>query len=157
MNLGACTTMSVVEVSGRTARAYHVGDSMILLISQRGRLKHQTVCHSPVGFALEAGIIDEFEAMIHEERHLVSNVLGHKDMRIEVGSPLHLAKRDTLLAATDGLFDNLLLDEIIELTRKGSLGKAARNMADIARERMMDEFGSMPSKPDDMTFVLYRS
>ena len=43
---------------------------MILTTGQRGRLRMQTVSHSPVGFAIEYGLLDESEAMHHEERHL---------------------------------------------------------------------------------------
>ncbi len=57
--------------------------------------------------------------MHHEERHLVSNVVGTDDMRIELGPPLKLARYDTVLLASDGLLDNLYTDEIVELIRKG--------------------------------------
>jgi serine/threonine protein phosphatase PrpC len=120
LGIGAATTLAAVELCGRWARPYHVGDSMILVVGQRGKIKLQTVAHSPVGFALEAGVIDERDALHHEERHVVSNVLGTRDMCIEVGSALCLARRDTLLIASDGLFDNLHVDEIVERIRKGA-------------------------------------
>ena len=102
----------------------------VLLLGQRGRLKLQTVAHSPVGFAVESGLLDEAEAMHHAERHLVSNVLGVPDMRIEVGSQLRLAPRDTLLLASDGLSDNLRMDEIVALLRTGPLEVACERLAD---------------------------
>lgn len=156
LGLGAGTTLAAVEVDGTAIRPYHVGDSAILLIGQRGKLKLQTVSHSPVGFAVEAGWIDEGEAMQHAQRHLVSNVLGAPDMRIEVGSQRQLAPRDTLLLASDGLYDNLLTDEIVALMRSGPLAAASARLADLARTRMHAPAADEPSKPDDLSFVAFR-
>lgn len=51
---GAATTLAVVEIRDNTYRTYHVGDSFVLVIGQRGKLKLQTVPHSPVGYAIES-------------------------------------------------------------------------------------------------------
>jgi len=156
LGVGAGSTLAVVEVQDGSVRPYHVGDSTILLVGQRGKLKLQTVAHSPVGFAVEAGMLDESEAMHHEDRHLVSNMLGVADMRIEVGSARRLALRDTLLLASDGLSDNLHSDEIVERIRTGSLEEIARRLSRDAQRRMDDPRLGEPSKPDDLTFVGFR-
>jgi serine/threonine protein phosphatase PrpC len=156
LGVGAATTLAAVEVADGAVRPYHVGDSMILVVGQRGRVKLQTVAHSPVGFAVEAGVMDEKEAMHHEERHVVSNVLGAPDMRIEVGSARRLGPRDTVLVASDGIFDNLHLHEIVERIRKGPIQQAVRLLAQEALRRMTRPARGRPSKPDDLTFVLFR-
>lgn len=153
---GAATTLAVVTLEERSARTYHVGDSPIMVVGQRGRLKLRTVSHSPVGYAVEAGVIDVDEAMYHEDRHLVTNVIGSADMRIEVGSSAALAPRDTLLVASDGLIDNLYLEEIVERIRKGPLWAAAEGLYHKARRRMIDPDPGHPSKADDLTFILFR-
>ena len=156
LGVGACTTLSAVEIAEGAMRTYHVGDSLILLVGQRGRLKLQTVAHSPVGFAVESGLLDEGEAMHHEQRHLVSNVIGASDMRVEVGSQLRIAARDTLLLASDGLSDNLRTEEIVALLRTGALDAACDRLAELARARMAAPNEGEPSKPDDLTFVAFR-
>lgn len=156
LGLGAATTLAAVEVNHDAVRPYHVGDSMILICGQRGKLKLLTVSHSPVGFAVEAGLLDAEEAMHHEDRHLISNAIGTPGMRIEVGPTLKLAVRDTLLVASDGLFDNLHTDEIVEMLRKGPLTKAARRLADRSAQRMQQPTDGQPCKPDDLTFVAFR-
>lgn len=156
LGVGAGTTLAAVEVADGAVRPYHVGDSAILLIGQRGKLKLQTVAHSPVGFAVESGMLDEGEAMHHAERHIVSNVLGAPDMRIEVGSARRLAARDTLLVASDGLSDNLRTEEIVALLRAGPLDAACHRLAELARTRMHAPSGDEPSKPDDLTFLVFR-
>lgn len=157
MGVGAGTTMAVVEIQGATARPYHVGDTMILVTGQKGKIKLQTVSHSPVGYAVEAGYLDEDEAMEHEERHLLSNMLGIPDMRIEVGQPIDLAPRDTLLIASDGLFDNLQVDEIVERMRKGRLPKVTQTLAEDCLGRMKGADESGFSKPDDLSFIVFRA
>lgn len=154
--IGAASTLAVVEIQNRVVRPYHVGDSMILVLGQRGKIKLQTVSHSPVGFAVEAGVLDEAEAMHHEERHLVSNLMGTHDMRIEIGSTLKLAPRDTLLLASDGLFDNLHVAEIVDRIRTGPLDEAIGQMAADSIRRMSHPEQGFPSKPDDMTVVSFR-
>ncbi len=156
LGIGAATTLAVAEIHGRTVRPYHVGDSMILLVGQRGKIKLQTVSHSPVGYAVEAGMLDETEAMHHDQRHVVSNILGAADMRIEVGSTIELARYDTLLLASDGLFDNLRTEEIVERIRKGPLKQVVRVLAEDCRRRMISPEEGQPSKPDDLTFVAFR-
>jgi serine/threonine protein phosphatase PrpC len=154
--IGAATTLTVVEFDGQLVRHYHVGDSMVLLTGQRGKVKMQSIPHSPVGYAVEAGLLDETDAMHHEDRHVISNVIGSTDMRIEVGSAIKIAPRDTLVLASDGLSDNLHLTEIVECVRKGPLASAARELASQVKERMESEGEGEPSKPDDLTFVIFR-
>ena len=156
LGMGAATTLAAVEVQNGSMRPYHVGDSMILVVGQRGRVKLQTISHSPVGFAVEAGWLDEREALHHEDRHLVSNVIGAPDMRIEIGPTLAMAPCDTLLLASDGLFDNLHTAEIVERIRKGPLSEAAERLARDSHRRMRQARAGDPSKPDDLTFVGYR-
>lgn len=156
LGLGAVTTLVVAEIQDHTIRTYHVGDSVILVFGQRGKLKLQTVSHSPVGYAVEAGVIDEGEAMHHEERHLVSNMIGTADMRVEMGSTLELAQRDTVLLSSDGLADNLHTDEMVARARKGPLLECAAELVTAASLRMAEPIGSAPSKPDDLAVLLYR-
>jgi serine/threonine protein phosphatase PrpC len=130
---------------------------MILIVGQRGRIKLLNVAHSPTGYLVEAGFLDQDEALHHEERHLVSNILGRPDMRVEVGSALELAERDTVVIASDGLSDNLMIEEIVQIVRKGPLQQAGLRLAAQCQDRMggTDSKGT-PSKPDDLTFILFR-
>jgi serine/threonine protein phosphatase PrpC len=142
---GSATTLTVVTIEGRIARSY-----------QRGRIRLQTTAHSPTGFAVEAGFLDQREALHHEDRHLVSNFLGTTDMRIDIGAEVQLNPRDTVCVASDGLMDNVHVDEIIERVRKGALQKGIRSLVDIADERMHAVQENEPSKPDDLSLILFR-
>ncbi len=153
---GAATTLAAVEIQENMVRPYHVGDSQILLVGQKGKVKLLTRPHSPVGYAVEAGILNEEQAMHHEERHVISNAIGSSEMYIEIGSALEMAARDTLLVASDGLFDNLHTEEIVGICRKGQLADACRDLRERCRERMLEPKEGRPSKPDDLSLILYR-
>jgi serine/threonine protein phosphatase PrpC len=77
-------------------------------------------------------------------------------MRIEVGPELELAPRDTLLVASDGVFDNMYLEEIIEQIRKGPVEEVSAALADTCLKRMRQPLDGLPSKVDDLTFIVYR-
>ena len=156
LGVGAGTTLAAVELHERRMRPYHIGDSAILVVGQRGKIKLQSISHSPTGYAVEAGFLDEDEALLHGDRHFVSNVIGVESMSIEVGVISELAPRDTLLIASDGLTDNLTVAEIVELIRKGPLKRAAQGLLEACHKRMHTPEGDLPSKPDDVTVVLYR-
>ena len=153
---GSATTMTVVAIEERVARCYQIGDSEALVVGQRGRIKLQTTAHSPTGFAVEAGFLDQREALHHAERHLVSNFLGTSDMKIDIGAPVELQPRDTLLLASDGLMDNVHLHEIIEHIRKGPATEAVAAIVNLARRRMQSCNTGEPCKPDDLSLILYR-
>lgn len=160
MGTGAATTLAVAELCGNQVRAYNVGDSEVMVFGQRGRLKLRTLSHSPVGFALEAGLVDHEEALHHEDRHLVSNFVGSRNMRIEVGSALRLAPLDTVVVCSDGLVDNLRLAEIAKVMRSGPLDRQLTALAHDAQARMDgtpdDPADPHPSKPDDLSLIAFR-
>ena len=94
--------------------------------------------------------------MHHEDRHLVNNVLGDPSMRIELGPTIELARYDTVLIASDGLFDNLFQEEIAEGIRKGTLKDGLKTLIEMARARMEAPAAETPSKADDLTAIAFR-
>ena len=155
LGIGAATTLAAVVVDRHHVRFFHVGDSLILLVGGRGKLKFQTIAHSPVGYGIEAGLLDEHDAVHHDERHVVSNVIGMTEMRIEIGPTLELRPRDRLMLATDGLADNLGPDELLTHLSRGSVVEATVQLAGLARQRMANAASGNPSKPDDLTLIAF--
>lgn len=149
---GSLTTAAIVEINGHCMRPYHVGDSTILVVGQRGRIKYQSVSHSTVGYGIESGLMHADAAHQHEERHWVLNFVGTADMRIELGAQLTLAHFDTLMICSDAITDNLAIEEVCELIRTGSLRDAVGKL--VARcENVMN---SSDGRPDDLSVILYR-
>jgi serine/threonine protein phosphatase PrpC len=153
---GSATTMTVITIEGSIARSYQIGDSKSMIVGQRGRVRTQTMSHSPTGFAVEAGFLDHRDALHHEERHLVSNFIGTSEMRIEMGPELNLNARDTILLASDGLTDNVHNQEIIDLIKSGPLDPSMDSLTSLATRRMTTETLHQPSKPDDLSVILFR-
>ena len=151
----SATTVSVTEIADSTLINCHAGDSTTLVVGQRGRIKLKTQAHSPVGIK-EANGLDEKEALFHPQRHLLNNMMGDPALWLEKQDTLELASRDTVLLGTDGLWDNLFLSEIVELIRVGELYESAEQLAETVIQRMNHPVTGLPSKPDDVTFILYR-
>ena len=156
LRVGAGATLALVQVAQDGLRSYHAGDSRVLLFGQRGKRKFASLDHSPVAYAVEAGVLREGEALHHEERHFVSNLMGAEGFRLDMSGRLTMAMRDTLLIASDGLIDNLTSDEIVEIARSGPLPRAVERLASLATHRMGNPESAKPSKPDDLTVLLYR-
>jgi len=152
------STLVAIEFAAGTIRSFHIGDSNAMLLSSRGRIKFATVGHAPIAIAVDIGMLDELEALLHEDRNLISNCLGSQEMRIEIGPPVSMATRDTLVVASDGLFDNLTSPEIAAAIATGNLQKRTREMAELVTERMAvhHDHPGIPGKPDDLTIVCFR-
>ena len=93
--------------------------------------------------------------MHHEDRHIVSNVVGDARMRIEIGPSLALSQRDTVVIGSDGLFDNLSIEEIVSGMRKGKLTKSLTAVTELAYQRMLG-IKDEPCKPDDLSVIAIR-
>jgi protein phosphatase len=152
---GAGTTLAVVQVVDGRARSYHVGDSEIFIVGGRGAIKLQTLAHGPVAYGVHCGLIDPAEALLHENRNVVSNVIGAHDMRIELGPQLKLAQRDLILLCSDGLTDNLHAEELAATICGKSPETAGRSLLEALQIRREQNDG-FEFKEDDTTFILYR-
>lgn len=159
---GAGSTLVVIEFVNHNLRSFHIGDAKAILISNRGRIKFATVGHAPVAMAVELGVLNEREALNHADLNLITNCLGSREMKIEIGPSVAMSARDTLLVASDGLFDNLRTDEIVSTIRTGNLVEKTNKLAELAIKRMSgsssnrDNTATGPSKPDDVTVVCFR-
>ncbi len=152
--VGARTTVTVCEVIGKTARGYQVGDSTLVICGQKGKLKYRSTSHSPVGYGIEAGLIDEKEALTHPDLHYISNLVGEANMKIEIGPEIELSSNDSLFLSSDGIFDNFQPDEIIELVRKGSISEISSALMNLINTKIYDKDDT---KKDDISFILFKN
>ena len=157
---GATVAGAVLEAGG--LRTLHAGDAEVIVISGSGACKHRTPAHSPIGRAIRRGFMDEDSALVHPERHLVSNGLGVTPMSVHLGPRLRLDDEDTVLIATDGLTDNAREEEIVECLRGGPLLGGASRLVNLCRERMLRSITSRSRSPrlgkaDDLTALVLRS
>jgi len=152
----AITTLAIAWIRGNQLVTCHAGDSTILLMGQRGRRKLRTMDHTPPGLEVAAGRLTLDQARSHPERHLLVNALGSKEVGWEITGPIEIGKRDTLVLATDGLFDNLSDDEIVRYLRKGSFEDGMQDMLARNDVRMDEDDGPWSGKPDDVAVLAWR-
>ena len=74
------------------------------------------------------------------------------DMHITIGPWVTLAPRDTLLLCSDGVTDNLFIDSVVDIIRKGPLHSTAEQLRIRVQQQMQADGGH----PDDLTFLLFR-
>ena len=156
LKTGSGTTVSIAELTGNKLRTYHAGDSLILLTTSHGNIKHQSLSHSPIGYAVICGALNAENAMRHPERNLISNYVGCADMHINVGPIVELAPQDTLILSSDALSDNLYEDEICEYIRKGPMLEGVNEMIIQCKENMLHPLSDRRCHPDDFTLISFR-
>ena len=155
--IGNCTTMVAAALDGSVVRILHVGDSEALVVRQDSSVIHRTVGHSPVRRMEAERKLNAQEAMFHPSRHLVDRVVGGPyELKVEKSPAIPIESGDTILLASDGLFDNFLAEEIVERMIDSSPEEAASRLMADARTRMGSPVSGRPSKPDDLTFFLLR-
>ena len=62
-----------------------------------------------------------------------------------------------VVLASDGVFENLYVSQVIDLVRTGPLAMAGARLFEQCERRMTQAGEEHPGKPDDLTFVLYRA
>lgn len=154
---GYLTTVTVACLVEDKIQIFQIGDSGLVICGQRGKLKYKTMAHSPVGYALESGIISAEEALVHPENHIVDNVVGDQVFNVELSSVIHLASYDTILLATDGLLDNYLIEDMINFIRKGNLETIAKQLTNDILGQYNTLQNSAFLKADDTSFILCRA
>lgn len=158
---GGGVTAAAAVLEGEHVRALHAGDAEVLVLTPEGELRYRSVPHSPVGRAVQRGLLSEEAALHHPERHLVHNGLGVRRMSLHLGPRLPLAPGDTVVLATDGVTDNARSSEIAECLRRGDLARGASQLVELCRERMAGSAqrpreAERLGKPDDLTLIAIR-
>ena len=156
MKTGSGTTVSIAVLSGNKLRTYHAGDSLILLTTNHGNVKYQSLSHSPIGYAQICGALDQEQAMRHPERNLISNYVGCNDLHINIGPIIELAPNDTIILSSDALSDNLYVEEICEFIRKATLLDGIKELIAQCNLNMKEPLPDRRCHPDDFTLISFR-
>lgn len=149
---GSGSTLASVLLDKNKVQAIYVGDSIIIIAGQKGRIKYINFPHSPIGYLYRAGIGVNDPKQLAQFSHIVSNLLGTQEMFIEIGPTVPLNKNDTVLVCSDGLSDIMITKDIVELIRSGTLEQAATNLLDKIKHLIQSKY----IEHDDITFCLAR-
>lgn len=151
---GPATTLLAVEVGPGWLRPYHAGDSQAILVGPDGWVKLETFPHTPSHYAVEAGLLEEEDELALEHRHLVANALGADPLRIETYNKVITEPGDTLVLGSDGLFDNLSVEEVATYAMGESIEDIMVQLVKAAQRRMMST--ARRAKPDDLAVLALR-
>jgi protein phosphatase len=112
----------------------NVGDSRAYVFSH-GELVQITDDHSLAEERMRQGEMTEAEAAVHPQRHILTRALGvSSDVEADMWE-LHLRTGDRVLLCSDGLSNEVDMDEIADvLAAVASPEEAARRLVDVANE-----------------------
>lgn len=154
---GAATTLVVAEIDHKGTRFYVAGDSIALVLDPEGHILYRTIAHNPIDLGIEAGLIEPGTYDYEDMRHYVTNYLGSHHMRIDFTARQQFPKNAIYILGSDGLFDNLSDDAISEfVATTPDLDELALKISDKSSRNMVDGRRKDYSKPDDLTFILFR-
>lgn len=132
---GMGTTIVLALKHMNTFHIAHVGDSRAYLLRE-GKLSQLTQDHSLITELLKTGEITEDEVHKHHLRHVLSKVLGVKEMVEPDNMTMILKKRDYFLLCSDGL-TNMLKDAEIKniILNESNLQKNCEGLIFAANEK----------------------
>ena len=126
-----CTMVAVVQHEGILYVA-HVGDARAYLIHE-GRLRRMTRDDTWVQKQVEAGILSAEDAAKHELRNVVTQVLGNKpEVDVHLGKPYTLTPNDVLMMCSDGLYDPVSDEQMLQIMAANPPQQAAEALVQAA-------------------------
>ncbi len=141
------TCVACVVQDGRCWWA-HAGDSRLYLI-RNGKLLARTRDHSYVEGLVQHGMIDADEAAKHPQRNLVLSCLGAQDDPRVDRDMYDLLPGDVLLLCSDGLWEPLREQTLVNAFGRGDVARTALLLLDIAERNAGD-------KSDNLTLIAMR-
>ena len=126
-NFGMATTAIIIYVHKGKAYIGNIGDSRVYLY-RNGDYLQLTEDHTYVNTLVKAGILSKEEADQDERKNVIIKALGAEPSVEPDFFQVEVMEGDILLACSDGLYDEVSDEEIIEVIRE------KENMNDLAAE-----------------------
>jgi PPM family protein phosphatase len=145
---GMGTTCTAASLIGRELRFAHVGDSRLYLV-HNDSISRLTRDDSYVGRLVENGIVPAEEAETHPRRHILTAALGSgPEITPSIPpSPITLAKGDSLLLCTDGLWSLIPDPDLLRIVKAHPPTEACSQLVKTALNR---------GAPDNLTVLILR-
>ena len=126
-NFGMATTAIIIYVHKGKAYIGNIGDSRVYLYRDF-ELTQLTEDHTYANTLVRAGILSKEEAEHDERKNVIIKALGADSIVEPDFYQVDLKVDDVLLCCSDGLYDELAPEEIIDIIN------AKPNMSDLAKE-----------------------
>ena len=148
LKAGAKTTLVMSWIDQGVFRAGAVGDSEVVYWNSLGTELYSNVPHSTVGYQVEAGVLDEEEALDASDRYSVDNLLGDRIIRMEFSSGIQMKRGHCFVLGSDGLFDNFTHTQLADYFLTGKIVE----LSELCKTQSGDDW----KKSDDLSFVFVR-
>jgi len=127
------TTVVAALVQGDTLHWAHAGDSRLYRVSHPDVDLH-TVDHTFAMELYQRGLIDAAALAVHPTRNRLSRCLGgtQSDPAIDLGGPLQLNAGDTLLLCSDGFWNGINDDDLVDVLSRADLEAVLEDLVEQA-------------------------
>ncbi|MBF8299284.1 MAG: protein serine/threonine phosphatase [Dehalococcoidia bacterium] len=132
--IGMGTTLTVGLIIRSTLHLAHVGDTRAYLLRD-GRLQQLTRDHSWAEEQVEAGLLTPDQAIGHPGRNVLTRALGVAQMVDIDVAELSLLQRDILLVCSDGLYSQVMEEDILRILSKEEPQDACERLIDRANQQ----------------------
>jgi len=130
---GMGTTVTMLQILGQNGYYAHVGDSRLYLL-RCGYIYQLTSDHSLVSEQVEAGLLTEEEAEMHQLRNVITRSIGYQETEYVDTDFFPVRKDDFLLLCSDGLHGKVSDQEICSQVYQHGVD-AVDPLVDLANER----------------------
>ncbi len=133
---GMGTTCTALALNNDRAYVAHVGDSRLYLV-RNGSIYQMTEDHTAVMELVRQGVLSISEARNHEDRSVLLRALGtHNQLEVSLwAEPLEVRSGDRFVLCSDGLYDLVQDDEILDLATSQKPQTACASLVSLARAR----------------------
>ena len=146
-NKGMATTTIVIYIAEGKAFIANIGDSRVYLYRE-GALTQLTEDHTYVNSLVKAGILSKEQADSDERKNMILKALGAEPAVEPDFFQIDIVAGDVMLACTDGLYDEVSEEEIIETI------ESQDNMSDVAKELVLR--ANLNGGHDNITIISLR-
>jgi protein phosphatase len=140
------TTLTAVVLDGGMVHAAHVGDSRLYLL-RSATITQLTKDHTVGGSRRRMPLVGAGHALAHRERSTLTRSLGRELIAAVDRIAFPVARGDTLLLCTDGLYHVLHDDEILEIAAGKAPAAACSALLEAANAR---------GTPDNLTAAIVK-
>lgn len=135
---GMGTTAIVLLLRGKKIYLANVGDSRGYRIRDK-KIEQLTTDHSLVEEQVRAGMLRREEASKHRLKNVITRSVGFQD-DVEVDTQSKMAQEnDIYLLCSDGLYNMIEAEEILDIVNHHNLQEATNHLIDIANSRGGDD------------------
>ncbi len=156
-NSGACYLICWVEKS--LLHICYLGDVKLILLDKTQGIKWESRDHSLINSWIDTGYLSPEEALHHPQRHIITKALTGNDTPEPDSHQISFDTGDRMIAATDGLWDNFTIDEILEMTKSSSPQGSTSLLMEKTITKMQQSHttnwdGILLPKPDNISILI---